>query len=113
VGAPHGTDVIVPGEVGMPILPADRKTGEHFPGVYHETLQRIGAFEPGAIVLIAAGVCGKVYAHRAKTAGCIGLDVGAIADYFMGIQTRAVFRDAAFGAGFAPALVSEAPTERR
>jgi tetratricopeptide (TPR) repeat protein len=95
-GVGSGVDLVVPGEVGNPNLPDDRKHGNHFPHAYDRVLEAISGFSSGSVVLVSAGVCGKVYAYHAKKAGCLGLDVGAMADYFMGLKTRKIFNSDRF-----------------
>ena len=96
LGVKNGMDLIVPGEMGISEIPEYCKKGQHYPGIYIEMCDAIARFEPGSVVLVAAGICGKVYSHLAKKAGCIGLDIGAIADYFMGFNTRRIFRERSF-----------------
>ena len=70
----------------------------HYPDEYRRVIPWINQLDSGAVVLIAAGVCGKVYAQRAKRAGCAAIDIGAMADYIMGYQTRGIFHNARFRA---------------
>jgi tetratricopeptide (TPR) repeat protein len=91
-----GIDLIVPGEMGSPAIPSSSKLGEHYPSTYALIVQQISQFEPGSVVLVAAGACGKVYSHVAKRAGCFGIDIGAIADYLMGLNTRRIFGTESF-----------------
>jgi FkbM family methyltransferase len=94
----RGTDVTVPGEMGIDTLPSSSRTGVHYPDEYRRVIPWINQLDSGAVVLIAAGVCGKVYAQRAKRAGCAAIDIGAMADYIMGYQTRGIFHNARFRA---------------
>lgn len=43
---------------------------------------------PGTLVLVAAGLLGKIMIHRAQMAGAVALDVGSIFDYSAGFKTR-------------------------
>lgn len=45
---------------------------------------------PGTIVLIGAGLIGKIFAHIASEKGAVALDVGATMDYLAGRKTRSV-----------------------
>jgi hypothetical protein len=45
--------------------------------------------EPGDVVLVAAGLIGKIFVSEAKARGAVALDIGAMADYFAGRVTRA------------------------
>jgi hypothetical protein len=95
-GISLGVDIVVPGEMGIPEIPVESKRGTHYPEVYQAVLRGISELSPGSVVLIAAGVCGKVYARAAKDAGCAGIDIGAMADHIMGLKTRTIFRTSAF-----------------
>jgi hypothetical protein len=86
-----GIDLTVPGEMAMSVLPIAARTGRHYPDAYQQLLKRIAEFEHGSVALVAAGICGKVYTHHAKMAGCCALDIGAIADLVMGYNTRGIF----------------------
>lgn len=46
----------------------------------------------GEVVLVAAGFLGKLYALRVKRRGGIALDIGSLADFWMGHMTRPAFR---------------------
>jgi len=48
----------------------------------------VRAVAPGRMVLVGAGYLGKWIVHQAKAAGGIALDIGSIADYWMGLKTR-------------------------
>ena len=73
----------VPGERRLPahlISKADR----HFPGRYREILRDLVVPERGAIFLVAAGLLGKVYCARIQELGGIAIDIGSLADGWMG-----------------------------
>lgn len=93
-----GSDFVVPGEMGKLELPVGSRVGLHYPDVYLGVIKSIEGLDPGGVVLVAAGVCGKVYVDAAKRAGCIGIDIGAIADHIMGFKTRGVFESSGFAA---------------
>lgn len=42
----------------------------------------------GEVFLVAAGFLGKIYCHIIKKRGGIGIDIGSLADYWMGFATR-------------------------
>lgn len=44
--------------------------------------------KPGEVWLIAAGFLGKIYADIVKSRGGIGIDIGSLADFWMGFRTR-------------------------
>lgn len=49
-----------------------------------------GKMQKGTVVFVAAGFAGKYFLKVAKDMGGIGLDVGAMADYWVGIKSRGV-----------------------
>lgn len=66
----------------------------HYPVVYGQVLswiqERIG---PGMLVLVAAGILGKIYCHAIREKGGIGLDVGSVLDLCAGHgDTRGEYR---------------------
>lgn len=91
LGVASGTDLVVPGEMTTGALPPQARSGKHYPDGYQRVAAGIACFQPGSVVLIAAGACGKAYAHWAKQAGCVAIDIGAMADFLMGCNTRPVF----------------------
>jgi hypothetical protein len=48
---------------------------------------------PGTTCFVAAGLLGKLYCHTLKGAGCTAIDIGSVADAWIGEDTRQ------FGAG--------------
>ena len=46
---------------------------------------------PGHLVLVGAGILGKVFVHEARQAGAVALDIGSMPDYFAGYKTRDVW----------------------
>ena len=48
----------------------------------------------GAVFLVAGGLLGKIYCHRIRELGGIALDIGALADAWVGINTRGTVLDA-------------------
>lgn len=49
---------------------------------------------PGTLVLVGAGVIGKMFVDRAKANGAVALDVGSILDYLAGYKSRSVVDNA-------------------
>jgi tetratricopeptide (TPR) repeat protein len=96
LGVPDGLDLVVPGEMGLPQLPEESRRGDHYRDHYSATMRAIRTFAPGNVTLIGTGICGKVYAYQVKDAGGIGIDIGAMTDFFMGLATRPPFTDANF-----------------
>jgi hypothetical protein len=46
---------------------------------------------PGHLVLVGAGILGKVFVHEARQRGAVALDIGSMPDYFAGYKTRDVW----------------------
>jgi len=96
LGVARGEDLVVPGEQGVPALSGETKRGRHYPDAFERTLAEIDAFASGDVVLVGAGLCGKIYVDRAKRKGCVALDVGAIVDYLVGVNSRSIFETPQF-----------------
>lgn len=73
----------VPGERRLPAHLISRED-RHFPGRYREILRDLVVPERGAIFLVAAGLLGKVYCARIQELGGIAIDIGSLADGWMG-----------------------------
>lgn len=52
--------------------------------------ESLNCFAPGALVLVSAGILGKVFIDEAARRGAVALDIGAMSDYFVGIKTRSI-----------------------
>jgi hypothetical protein len=63
-------------------------TARHYPNVFEALREPLSAVPRGHVVLVAAGVLGKVYCDWIKAAGGIAIDVGSAADYWCGYNTR-------------------------
>lgn len=94
----HGIERIasylIPGEtrLGAARNPDPRP---HFPDVYHQLIDTLTIPRRGAVFLVAGGLLGKIYCDRIRELGGIALDIGALADAWMGHNTRGrVFDDA-------------------
>ena len=57
---------------------------DHFQRINEELLR-----DPGAIVIVAGGFLGKAYCATAKAASAVAIDIGSLADYWVGATTRA------------------------
>lgn len=79
---------IVPGENGRIQLPPNVLGTGHFPVVYARILGELQVPFQGAVFLVGAGLLGKVYCARIKQLGGIAIDIGALADGWMGYNTR-------------------------
>lgn len=60
----------------------------HWPGRYRELCRELQAIEPGRLWLVAAGMLGKVYCDVIRAAGGIAVDIGHVADVWVGIASR-------------------------
>jgi hypothetical protein len=80
-------DVFVVPSENHPALVTRSLDRPHYPDVFAECLDFIRA-RPGETFLVAAGLLGKVYCDEAKAAGGVSIDIGSIADMWMGIRTR-------------------------
>ena len=61
--------------------------GEHVPDRYR-TIRSELDFPAGTLVLVGAGIPGKVYCQWLKESGCVALDVGSIFDAWVGRASR-------------------------
>lgn len=66
--------------------------GAHYPDHYLRTLERIRTAENLDLCLVAAGILGKTYCDEIRTAGGVALDIGSVADAWVGAATRPGFR---------------------
>jgi tetratricopeptide (TPR) repeat protein len=79
----------IPGEVGRRhILGQESTSGEHFPGRYDNLRAELATAPAGRLYLVAAGILGKVYCRQLQQAGGVVVDIGAVADLWMGKPTR-------------------------
>jgi hypothetical protein len=86
IGEVVSYDIPGEGRLGRPREVADR--GQHFPAVYDRIMAELTVPRPGAVFLVAGGLLGKLYCARIRQLGGIAIDIGAIADAWMGINTR-------------------------
>ena len=66
----------------------------HYPGHFVRICERIMEQSSGTVYVVAAGLLGKYYCHLAKKNGGIAIDVGSIADVWMGKRSRPGITDA-------------------
>jgi hypothetical protein len=79
---------ILPGESRLGRISEQENRGMHFPGVYDHILATLSVPRRGAVFLVAGGLLGKIYCDHIRQLGGIALDIGAIADAWMGHNTR-------------------------
>lgn len=85
---------VLPGEARLARIrdaPDDRV---HFPTVHDEIMADLSVPHRGAAFLVAGGLLGKIYCDRIRELGGIALDIGALADAWMGYNTRGTALDA-------------------
>ena len=87
-GIPAFQEILVPGEARLPDEAQGRATGRHFPDRFRQVMDEVRVPEAGAVFLIAAGLLGKIYGERIRALGGIAIDIGSIADAWMGFGTR-------------------------
>jgi hypothetical protein len=61
--------------------------GEHVPDRYRNIRSELD-FPAGTVVLVGAGIPGKVYCHWLKESGCVAIDVGSVFDAWVGRASR-------------------------
>ncbi len=58
---------------------------------YSEVAQEIRRLAaPGVLVLVSAGLIGKLFCEAARDSGAVGIDIGCMSDYMVGLKTRMV-----------------------
>jgi hypothetical protein len=62
-------------------------SGLHVP-LRYRTIRAELDFPPGSLVLVGAGIPGKVYCNWLKESGCVAVDVGAVFDAWVGKASR-------------------------
>lgn len=83
---------LIPGELNRRVDAYG--TDAHYPIVYGRVLTWIQErIRPGMLVLVAAGILGKIYCHAIREQGGIGVDVGSVLDLCAGHgHTRGEYR---------------------
>lgn len=82
------------------------RAGAHVPDRYR-TIRSELTFPPGTLVLVGAGIPGKVYCEWLKQSGCIAIDVGAVLDAWVGKASRPRVLEARFGVAGGSTIPSE------
>lgn len=86
IGTVVSYDIPGEGRLGRSREAGDR--GRHFPEIYDRLMAELTVPHPGAVFLVAGGLLGKIYCARIRDLGGIALDIGAMADAWMGYNTR-------------------------
>lgn len=86
------TSFLIPGELNRRSDAYGRDA--HYPVVYGQVLSWIeGRIRPGMLVLVAAGILGKIYCQAIREQGGIAVDVGSVLDLCAGHgHTRGEYR---------------------
>ena len=86
---------LVPEEKGaVDVLGSNGITQAHFPFVYNEVLADLRSMsQAGRVWIIAAGILGKLYCAAIREMGGIAIDVGSLADGWLGKVTRPTLRE--------------------
>jgi hypothetical protein len=79
-------EYIVPGEARLPAR--GPISVPHFPDQFKQIMADVRVPRPGAVVLVAAGLLGKIYCQHIRGLGGIAIDVGSVVDAWMGYGTR-------------------------
>ncbi len=70
--------------------------GHHVPDRYR-TMRSSLDFPEGTLVLVGAGIPGKVYCQWLKESGCIAVDIGSVFDVWVGRASRPLLLQSYFG----------------
>lgn len=82
---------------GHILLPPDRVTGplisskmhsRTLPSILDSVLDELGDLPEGRLVLVGAGLLGKLIVGEARVRGGVALDLGSIFDHWLGLRTR-------------------------
>ena len=79
----------IPGEkVHRDIIGESAATGQHYPERFQTIMNQLQKWQDGRVFLVGAGLLGKFYCDQIKRNGGIGIDIGSLADAWMGANTR-------------------------
>ncbi|MBK5928011.1 hypothetical protein [Rhodobaculum claviforme] len=77
--------------VEVPLEPPLRAgPGRHYPDVFETVCRQLEGDLRGCLVLVGAGIFGKIYCHVARSSGAVALDLGSGFDILAGHKTRPV-----------------------
>ena len=95
----HGIDHIrsydIPGETRLDRPREHSDRGTHFPAIFGRIMRELEVPRRGAPFLVAGGLLGKIYCDRIRQLGGIAIDIGALADAWMGYNSRGRVLDSA------------------
>lgn len=78
---------LAPAEKSVQVA-ADAHLNVRFPALMEREIPDLLARHPGLVVLVGAGILGKLYCGRIRELGGIALDVGSMMDVWAGLKTR-------------------------
>jgi tetratricopeptide (TPR) repeat protein len=79
----------LPGEKAMrSVLGEQAVEGSHWPERFREIFEQLPQNCQGTLFLIAGGILGKFYCNEVKRRGGVAVDIGSLADRWMGASTR-------------------------
>ena len=81
---PSGTNIET---IAVPPETAEIKVFDTYPAIVEQVR---ASSKPGTLVLVGAGIVGKIFAHEAKMRGAVALDVGSLLDYMVERKTRTI-----------------------
>jgi len=84
-GVETTTTVSVPMQASIAKVNRDIR---HYPEAYPQILDQLRPPHQGAVYIVAAGILSKAYCTTIKARGGIAIDVGSVADVWMGARTR-------------------------
>lgn len=90
-GIDHIEFIKTPGEqIHAVTLGSEAVSGRHWPDRFDQIIAGLDApvDRKGQLWLVAAGILGKIYAAKLKSQGAVVIDIGAVADLWMGKITR-------------------------
>lgn len=80
---------LIPGEKGFSDILGEGVHGVHYPTAFDAISEQIAASDlRNQVWLVAAGYLGKFYCDRIKSSGGVALDIGSLADGWLGKITR-------------------------
>ncbi len=80
--------LLLPPEYKWKSLPNKEILTPHYPMVFNRICKELARPHHGKVFLVAGGFLAKIYCRIIKENGGIALDIGSMADYWLGYQTR-------------------------
>lgn len=80
----------IPGEQANAHIIGEASThGAHFPDIYESIMDSLSCVDlSGRLFLVAGGILGKFYCDQIKKSGGVAVDIGSLADAWVGAVTR-------------------------